>query len=85
MRIVARAPALPERTSCRYCLASHAGMRSGAARSSSVAWQAYRSSPGAAGSGGRRVAAVSVASVQPGAGAGPGSPAGTRLSHASFQ
>ena len=83
---MARAPALPERTSCRYWLASQAGMRSGAARSSSVAWQAYRSSPGAAGSGGRRVAAVSVARVQPGAGAaGPGSPAGTRLSHASFQ
>ena len=37
VRIMARAPALPERTSCRYCLASHAGMRSGAARSSSVA------------------------------------------------
>ncbi len=36
-RIVASKLALPERTSCRYCLASQAGMRSGAARSSSVA------------------------------------------------
>ena len=43
---MASAPALPERTSCTYCLPSHDGMRSGAARSSSVAWHAYRSSPG---------------------------------------
>ena len=84
---MASAPALPERTSWTYCLASQDGMRSGAARSSSVAWHAYRSSPGATGSAGRRVAAVSMAACRPARSAAPvpGSPAGTRLSHASFQ
>jgi hypothetical protein len=37
VRTVASALALPERTSCAYCRPLQEGMRSGAARSSSVA------------------------------------------------
>ena len=37
VRRVASAPELPERTSSRYCLASQGEIRSGAARSNSVA------------------------------------------------
>jgi hypothetical protein len=87
-RTAATTPVLPDRTSRTYCLASQAGMRVGAARSSSVAWHANRSSAEVPA---LRVAAVSAMRVQPGAAgsgscrASPGPSAGTRLSHASFQ
>ena len=82
---MATAPTLPDRTSRTYCRPSQDGMRSGAARRNSVAWQEYRSSPGSTWSGVLRVASDSIASVQRGMGAGSGSLSGTLRSHASFQ
>jgi hypothetical protein len=82
-----------DRTSCTYCLMSQGGIRSGAARSSSVAWQAYTSSP-VSGSEALRVVRASTGRLHPGwLGRGGAAPlplaaapaAGTRRSHASFQ
>src|SRR6266511_3372909 len=82
LRIAAAAVALPERTSARYCLASQAGSRSGAARSSSVAWQENRSSPWALPlrAASARVATVAAACAGPaGAAAGAARSAAARL------